>query len=247
MITYLDALIFSNFKLTLAMLVAVLFAIFTNALNGKIIEKRNEARDEDDLDNVIVMTKSGYAATYALIVFLYVGSFFAVVNHFDQIIDVTTVLHLILAMTLVFIMVLDVQECQIPNLLIYVLAILAAMIILQKNDLDSYAIIDHAKSGAMYMLFSLVLSILLHFRAKTDSIEMDDVKFSFIIGFLLGVGHFATFILLSGVVGIFISFIWQRVIGKTSSPFTQVISVSGFLCLLYGEIINPIKILEMFV
>lgn len=238
-----DIIFFQKIELFTVLGAAIFCSLITNSFNFKLIQHSNENKQEAG-EEYSQITTIGYYVIYTLIILIFLSSFTAVFYHLNQAFDVNLMLYLAVTFMLIFIMVINAQKCPTPNIIQYILAILATSIILIENNLNSDIVMKNAGSGVLYMCFSLIPLVLIHFKYRTDTIGVENVKFCFIIGFLLGIHSFATFVLLTGIIGIIMSFIWQKIIGKTDSPLTQTICISTFLCLLYNDHLNPVELLE---
>ncbi|MGM0438975.1 MAG: prepilin peptidase [Patescibacteria group bacterium] len=145
-------------------------------------------------------------------------------------------LFLIILSLLVFIFVYDLKHLIIPNKIIYP----AIGISFFKIGIDAYQVsslsffINHLLSGIGIFIFFF----LIYFLSKGKGIGFGDVRYSFLLGFLLGFPH--------SIVALFFSFISGAIIGigliifqsksrKDMIPFGPFLIVGTLVGLFYGQ------------
>ncbi len=145
-------------------------------------------------------------------------------------------LYFLIASTLLIMVVVDLEEYFIPDSTQYFLAILATILVFVEGG--NAGVFANIKSAFIYAGFGLLLYGFFYFTAGLEAIGIDDIKFFFVVGFMLGLSNFITFMLLSGVFGMTFGAIWQKVTKQETFPFAPAICTSAFLCLLFGKKLN---------
>ncbi len=151
------------------------------------------------------------------------------------------ILYFLIASTLIIMCVIDLEHYFIPDSTQYFLAILTTILLLLEGG--NAVIFIHLKSAILYCGFGLLLFGFFYFAARIEAIGIDDIKFFFVAGFLLGINNFLSFTMLTGLLGLFFGVTWQKFTKEDLFPFAPAICFATFLCLLFDKKINPIELL----
>jgi prepilin signal peptidase PulO-like enzyme (type II secretory pathway) len=179
---------------------------------------------------------------YPLIELVFVMIFLSVFFALNRQLDFQMTLILLIASTLVVMCIIDLEHYFIPDSTQYFLTILATIFLL--NAGGESLVLANVKSAFLYLAFGLAMFCFFYFVAQIEAIGIDDLKFFFVAGFLLGVSNFLSFIFFDGLLGLLFGCVWQKITKETIFPFAPAICLSTFLCLLFGKKINPIEILS---
>lgn len=186
--------------------------------------------------------KSNISIRYPLIEIscLVIFLFIYITNY--KIIDIQTITLMAIASTLIFMIIVDLEHYYIPDLSQYILAILAAsFIVVTKQNLD---LLNRFQSAFIFVGFGLGLWVLFYILARIEAIGVDDIKFFFIAGFALTIDNFLIFILLSGLLGVIFGSAWQKITKDDYFPFAPAICLSFFICLIYKDKFNLLKLVD---
>lgn len=178
---------------------------------------------------------------YPLIELSFLLSFVAIYFTLHRQIDVKMLLYFLIAATLIVMCIIDLEEYFIPDITQYFLAIIVTILLI--NQGGSSLVIANLKAAFLFAGFAALLWIFFYYVAKIEAIGIDDIKFFFIAGLLLGTKNFLTFMILSGIFGLVFGAIWQKVKKDETFPFAPAICFSAFVCLLLDHKINPIDVL----
>lgn len=179
---------------------------------------------------------------YPLIELAFLVSFLAIYFTLDRQINLKTILYFLIAGTLIFMCIVDLEHYFIPNSSQYFLAAIATILVLSQGG--NAAVWSHTKSAFLFLGFGLALLAFFYFTTKLEAIGIDDLKFFFVSGFLIGTQNFLTFMMLSGIIGIVFGSIWQKITKDETFPFAPAICLASFLCLLFGPNLDPVILLE---
>ncbi len=172
----------------------------------------------------------GFAVTFLII-------FFACGQKFDA----RMILLCLITATLFTISIIDLEHYFIPDSVQYFLAIL--VIILRIYDVGVDGALINVKAAFIYTGFGLLMLGFFYFTADIEAIGVDDIKFFFIAGLLLGMNGFLLFMLLNGLLGAIFGVIWQKVKRDKTFPFAPALCVALYVCMLFGEKMNPVEML----
>jgi len=136
--------------------------------------------------------------------------------------------------------VTDLEHYLIPDFSQYLLAIL--VIILRIHDEGTYGAVSNIKSAFCYMGFGLLMLVFFYIVTKIEAVGVDDIKFFFIAGLMLGMNNFLFFMLASGIFGSLFGASWQAIKKDKIFPFAPAICLSFYICMLFGNKINPVEI-----
>jgi prepilin signal peptidase PulO-like enzyme (type II secretory pathway) len=185
--------------------------------------------------------KTKISIRYPLIELTFLISFLIIFFALDQKISYKMLLYFAIAATLIVMTVVDLEEYFIPNSTQYFLAILVSVLLIMQGGTN--AILANLTAAFLYAGFGLLLFTFFYFTTKLEALGVDDIKFFFIAGLMLGIKDFLSFMILSGVFGIFFGGVWQKIKKEETFPFAPALCLSAFLCLLFGKKINPVDIL----
>ncbi len=157
------------------------------------------------------------------------------------VIDLRLILLCLISFVLIIMSITDLEHYHIPNIAQYLLAIF--VILLRINDGGTYGALTNLKAAFLYLGFGLLMLTFFYVTTKIEAIGIDDIKFFFIAGLLLGSNCFLTFMLLSGILGAVFGNFWQRIKHDSSFPFGPPICVALYFCMLYGNKFDAIETL----
>ena len=185
--------------------------------------------------------RSPISIRYPLIELSFLLSFLAIYFVLGQEITTTMLLYFAIAGTLIVMCVTDLEHYFIPNSTQYFLAALATILVIHIGGTS--AVLSNVKSAFLYAGFGLALWAFFYFTAKIEAIGVDDIKFFFIAGLMLGTEEFLSFMFLSGVFGLIFGGLWQKFKKEQMFPFAPAICVSTFICLLFDKKINLVDLM----
>lgn len=178
---------------------------------------------------------------YPLIELSFLISFLTIYFALNQKIDLKMLLYFLIAGTMILMCVVDLEQYFIPDssqIFLAIIAIILAIVVGGKS-----AVLQSILSSLLYGGFGLALLAFFYFTARIEAIGIDDIKFLFIAGLILGTKGFLTFAILSGVCGILFGAIWQKVKKDETFPFAPALCLSTFICLLFDKKIDPVDLL----
>lgn len=178
---------------------------------------------------------------YPLIELSFLISFLAIFFVLGKELNIKMVLYFLIAATLIVMCIIDLEYYFIPNSTQYFLAILTTILLIVEGGTNAALI--NVKSAFLYAGFGIVLWVFFYFAAKIEAIGIDDIKFFFIAGLMLGAENFLAFMLLSGVLGLIFGALWQKIKQDETFPFAPAICLSAFICLLFDKKINPVDLI----
>jgi prepilin signal peptidase PulO-like enzyme (type II secretory pathway) len=184
--------------------------------------------------------KQKISIRYPLIELIMALSFVIIFLTFP-VIDLRFILLCLISFVLIVMSITDLEHYYIPNLTQYLLVIL--IIFLRINDGGTYGTLTNLKAAFLYMGFGLLMLTFFYVTTKIEAIGIDDIKFFFIAGLLLGTNNFLSFMLLSGTLGTIFGHFWQRIRHDSSFPFGPSICVALYVCMLYGDKIDVVNTL----
>ena len=95
-------------------------------------------------------------------------------------------------------------------------------------------------SALLFGGFALLMGVSVSFVLKKDALGMGDVKFFAVAGLWLGGAMLPAFCILSGVMGIILGGVWQRVTGSQLFPFGPALILSMYILWLIDGSFLPI-------
>lgn len=177
---------------------------------------------------------------YPLIELGCVAAFLVVYFALGSHLDLKTILYCLIAATMILMVATDIEHYFIPDISQIFLALLVAVAVIAGGGTN--AAIVNVKAAFIYLLFSLALYGFFYFVAKIEAIGVDDMKFFFIAGLMLGMNGFLPFMLLSGVFGILFGVCWHKIKKEEIFPFAPALCMSMFVCMLFSKKIDPIDL-----
>ena len=184
---------------------------------------------------------SKISGRYPLIELSFLITFLVIFFALKQQLDLKMILFFLIAGTLIVMCVIDLEQYFIPDSTQYFLTILAAILVITEGGNE--AVLANVKSAFLYAGFGLALLAFFYFTAKLEAIGIDDIKFFFITGFMLGSKNFLTFMMLSGFCGLIFGSLWQKIKQEETFPFAPAICFSAFVCLLFGKKLDVVELL----
>ena len=177
---------------------------------------------------------------YPLIELSFLISFLIIFFTLNYQITYKTLLYFAIAGTLIVMIIVDLEEYFIPNSTQYFLTILVTLLAILENG--QYGALLTIRAAFLYMIFGLGLYLFFYLTTKLEAIGIDDIKFFFIAGLMLGEKNFLTFMLLSGIFGTIFGSLWQKIKKEETFPFAPALCLSAFICLLYGKKLDLIDL-----
>ncbi len=165
--------------------------------------------------------------------------FFVIVFLVCKQIDQRLILLCGITFTLILMSITDLEHYFIPDIAQYLLAFF--VILLRINDDGTYGALVNLKAAFAYMGFGLLMLIFFYITVKIEAIGIDDIKFFFLAGLLLGMHNFLFFMLLIGILGAFFGIAWEKLKHDKTFPFGPPICLALYICMLFGDHINPIE------
>jgi len=182
--------------------------------------------------------KAKISLRYPLIELTFLICFLAIYFVLDKKIDVKMFLYFAIAATLIFMCIIDLEHYYIPNLSQFFLAYFAFLLLLNQGH-GIAPVLANLWPAFLFALFGIALWLFFYFVAKIDALGIDDIKFFFVVGFMLGLKNFLAFMILTGIFGVIFGSLWQNLKKDETFPFAPALCLSTFLCLLLGKKINP--------
>ncbi|MBU6338569.1 MAG: A24 family peptidase [Rickettsiales bacterium] len=176
---------------------------------------------------------------YPLIELSFAVTFIVIYFALGSEINAKLVLYCLIAGTLIVMSIVDLEHYFIPDVTQYFLAFLVIILRIMEDGVSGATM--NIGAAFLYVGFGILLVMFFHFSAGIEALGVDDIKFFFIAGLLLGTKGFLLFMLLSGLLGAVFGTIWQRIKREATFPFAPAICVSLFVSMLYGKKINVIE------
>jgi prepilin signal peptidase PulO-like enzyme (type II secretory pathway) len=155
-------------------------------------------------------------------------------------VSLTMLLYFAITSILITISIIDLENYFIPNSLQYILAVLAIVLVISLGG--NNAAIINIKSALIYTAFGLALWAFFYFAAGLEAIGVDDIKFLFIAGLMLGEKNFLIFTILTGFSGLIFGSIWQKIKKDETFPFAPALCISLFIVMLFGKKLDVVDI-----
>lgn len=178
-----------------------------------------------------------YPLIEASFVLIFLAVYFALGMH----INYKMMLCCMIGGTLIVMTVVDLEHYFIPDITQYFLALL--VILLRIHDGGTNGALMNVQAAFLYMGFGLMLLAFFYITTKMEAIGIDDIKFFFIAGLLLGSKGFLLFMLFSGIFGVVFGLIWQKIKKEATFPFAPAICASMFTVMLFGKNVNLTKLM----
>ena len=178
---------------------------------------------------------------YPLIEVSFLIMFLAVFVILKQHLDWKTILYFLIGGTLIVMCVIDLEHYFIPNSTQYFLTILATILVLLQGG--NSLVLSNISGAFLYAGFGLALFVFFYLTTSLEAIGVDDIKFFFIAGFMLGTSNFLAFMMLSGFLGTLFGSIWQKITKEETFPFAPAICCAAMLCLLFGKKLDLVELM----
>jgi prepilin signal peptidase PulO-like enzyme (type II secretory pathway) len=136
----------------------------------------------------------------------------------------------------------DLEHYIIPDSYQYILIIFATILFISQSENEVKIILEHVKSAFLYLGFGLVLWFYFYIITKIDAIGVDDLKFFFVAGFLLGQENFLNFMFLSGIIGVIFGGFWTKIKKENIFPFAPALCLAALICLIFDKKFNIIDL-----
>jgi prepilin signal peptidase PulO-like enzyme (type II secretory pathway) len=185
--------------------------------------------------------KAPISIRYPLIELSSVISFVVIYFALGRELDLRMMIYFLIASTFIVMSVVDLEQYMIPNILQYLLTTLVTFLLISERGVHGPA----ANIGAafLYLSFGLLLYLLFYFTTKIEAIGVDDIKFFFVAGFMLGTSNFLAFILFTGIFGVVFGTAWKAFTRDEIFPFAPAMCLSAMLCLLFNDKLNPVNLI----
>ena len=151
-------------------------------------------------------------------------------------ISLQTLLLIALLPFLMAMIVIDFKHMILPdrlNIICMLFAFAHIGVFFVANHYDIRVLVHFVTAGMFFAVFSFVLAFLMTKILRKDAMGMGDVKFFFVAGLFLGFPYFPSFLIFSGVFGVFLGLIWQKLSGQRVFPFGPALILSLYVCLLF--------------
>jgi len=178
---------------------------------------------------------------YPAIELSFLISFLTVYFVLGREINIVMLLYFAIATILLIMSIIDLEHYFIPNWAQYILATLVIILLMYRGGNE--AVLGNVKAAFLYTFFGLGLWVFFYFGARIEAIGVDDIKFFFIAGLLLGQKNFLSFMILCGVFGMLFGALWQKIKKDETFPFAPALCISAFICLLFDKKIDPVDFL----
>lgn len=183
--------------------------------------------------------KTNISIRYPLIEFSFAVTFIIIYFALGSEINAKLILYCLIAGTLIVMSIVDLEHYFIPDITQYFLAFLVIVLRIMEDGVNGATM--NIGAAFLYVGFGILLVMFFHFSAGIEALGVDDVKFFFIAGLLLGTKGFLLFMLLNGLLGAIFGTIWQKIKREATFPFAPAICASLFISMLYGKKINIIE------
>ena len=137
-----------------------------------------------------------------------------------------------MAVALLIMIVADLEHYIIPDSVHLLLAPLAIAYRLAADSLS----LDIVWSFGLLSALALLLHYGYGALRGRDVLGFGDVKFFAVAGLWLDAGAIPVFLLLSGVLGVVLGLVWQKILGRGQLfPFAPALAIALFLCVIFPE------------
>lgn len=178
---------------------------------------------------------------YPIIETVFLLSFVAIYFVLNRQIDALMLLYFAISFCLISMIIIDLEHYFIPNSLQIILVIFALSLLFLKGGQS--LVLSNLKGAFLYLSFALALWIFFYFVAKIQAIGIDDIKFFFIAGLILGSKNFLSFMIISGLFGLIFGALWQRLKKDETFPFAPAICSSVFILMLFEKKIDLVDVM----
>lgn len=178
---------------------------------------------------------------YPIIELSFLFFFLTIYFYLGQEIGWKMIIYFLITGTLIAMCITDLEQYFIPDSTQYFLTILATILVILENGTSGIA--PRIGAAFLYTGFGIALWAFFYFTAKLEALGIDDMKFFFIAGLMLGNKNFLAFMMLSGIFGMIFGAAWQKIKKDETFPFAPALCLATFFCLLFGKKINPVELL----
>ena len=150
--------------------------------------------------------------------------------------SITSLFMMVSVPFLIALCVVDFKRMILPNLLVAIVGALGAAAIGLEIFFGDLSVMDgllRLLSAVLFAGFALLMGVSVSFVLKKDALGMGDVKFFAVAGLWLGGAALPAFCILSGLSGIVLGGVWQRITGSQLFPFGPALILSLYILWLF--------------
>lgn len=173
---------------------------------------------------------------YPLIEISFLAMFLLVYFILNKEINNKMLLYLAISSMLFAMIIVDLEHYFIPDIMQYILTIFVGLLVVFNND--NFSLINALANGLVYVIFGIGLWLFFYYAGGIEAIGIDDLKFFFIAGILLGLNNFIAFMMITGIIGAIFGLAWQKIKKDETFPFAPAMCMSTLICLLFGDLIK---------
>ena len=144
---------------------------------------------------------------YPLIEISFLAMFLLVYFILNKEINNKMLLYLAISSMLFAMIIVDLEHYFIPDVMQYILTIFVGLLVVFNND--NFSLINALANGFVYVIFGIGLWLFFYYAGGIEAIGIDDLKFFFIAGILLGLNNFIAFMMITGIIGAIFGLAWQ--------------------------------------
>jgi len=170
---------------------------------------------------------------YPLIELSFVVIYLTIYFVLQQKISLQLLLYFAIATMLLAMIIVDLEHYFIPDAMQYILTMFVGLLVV--FSVEYFSIFIAYRDGFLFVFFGIALWLFFYFSAGIPAIGVDDLKFFFIAGILLGAKNFIAFMMLSGIIGVVFGLAWQKLKNEETFTFAPAMCISALICLLFGE------------
>ncbi len=132
----------------------------------------------------------------------------------------------------------DLEFMILPNQLVFSLLVIGVIRLGYFIYVGNFPFIEdvlfiYVLGSVLFAIIPLLMGIIMTKITKKESLGLGDVKFFFTAGIWLGLSHLHYFLILSGVLGVLLSFFWQFIFKKSVFPFGPALVASFYILMLF--------------
>lgn len=173
---------------------------------------------------------------YPLIEISFLAMFLLVYFILNKEINNKMLLYLAISSMLFAMIIVDLEHYFIPDVMQYILTIFVGLLVVFNND--NFSLINALANGFVYVIFGIGLWLFFYYAGGIEAIGIDDLKFFFIAGILLGLNNFIAFMMITGIIGAIFGLAWQKIKKDETFPFAPAMCMSTLICLFFGDLIK---------
>ncbi len=173
---------------------------------------------------------------YPLIEISFLAMFLLVYFILNKEINNKMLLYLAISSMLFAMIIVDLEHYFIPDIMQYILTIFVGLLVVFNND--NFSLINSLANGFVYVIFGIGLWLFFYYAGGIEAIGIDDLKFFFIAGILLGLNNFIAFMMITGIIGAIFGLAWQKIKKDETFPFAPAMCMSTLICLFFGDLIK---------